>query len=262
VFGPLAMHRTTFDPSLAGDMGLSQGYASRRGIVEPVPTTVSRAYNPAGMLVSTARDIGNYLEMLTDRGQYRGARLIGGESLQTIWTPVASTGTGLDYGLGWFLGDMAGERVATHAGGTLTMGSALVVAPEHGLAVAVLANRDDETKAEIAEGVMTLLLGGQPILRDVPARRGQNAFVPDRAVWEAYVGDYESPDGILRINRDGETLRGKLLSFDFELEALNDTQFVLHSDTPRVDGSRVEFQQDPDGSMVFVLQGQRYGVRK
>src|SRR3712207_3939040 len=132
--------------------------------------------------------------------------------------------------LGWGVVEIDGRRTVTHDGSIITMGSSFFLMPEQKLAVGVLGNLGAEATGEIAQGVLTLMTGGEPQLGEVPTERGPNTFVPDRVVWDRYVGEYESPQGLIRIYRDGDKLLGRMLSSDFELEALGDSEFVLLGD--------------------------------
>jgi hypothetical protein len=142
------------------------------------------------------------------------------------------------------------------------MGSMFVLAPERKLGVAVLANLDSDAKDEIAEGVARLLIGFQPVLRDVPRIGPDNPFVPNRAVWDRYVGSYETPQGALRIVREGDKLVGVVSSFSFELEAISDTKFVVHTEISSFDETVIELRPEADGSVSLYVKGQRFGVKR
>lgn len=49
-----------------------------------------------------------------------------------------------------------------HTGKILSQGAALALIPEVGLAAGVLVNLDGQHKREIVQGVLALLLGGEP----------------------------------------------------------------------------------------------------
>jgi hypothetical protein len=142
------------------------------------------------------------------------------------------------------------------------MGSAFVLVPERKLGVAVLANLDSDAKDEIAEGVTRLLLGYEPVLREVPQLGAANTFVPDRSVWDRYLGEYDTPQGKIVIARDGDKLVGTVSGFKFELEPLSDTKFVIHTEISSVDETVVELRPEADGSVSLYVKGQRFGVKR
>jgi CubicO group peptidase (beta-lactamase class C family) len=259
---PLGMARTTFDPARAAQLGMAQGYVKRRGALQPAQTRFTRGYNPTGMLLSDAEDAGRYLAALLGGGAFAGARVLTPESVQRLWTPAADVSDGLTYGLGWFLRTDEGLRVAFHPGEILTMGSTFVLVPERKLGVAALANIDNDAKDEIAEGVTRLLLGFEPVLRPVPQTGAANTFVPDRSVWDRYVGEYETPQGVLRLARDGDKLVGTISGFALELEPVSDTRFIIHTEIASVDETEIELRIEPDGSVSLYVKGQRFGVKR
>jgi hypothetical protein len=262
ILKPLGMTHSTFDPGRATQLGLAQGYLKRKGELRAEKTRLTKAYNPSGMLLTSAEDAGRYLAALANGGTLDGVSIVSPESLDQMWAPAARVGDNLEHGLGWFISHQEGLRAVLHPGEILTMGSMFVVVPERKLAVAVLANLDNDGKDEIAEGVARLLIGMEPILRDVPRIGPENTFVPNRVVWTRYVGEYETPQGTLRIFREGDKLVGAIMAFGFELEPLSDTTFVLHTEISSFDETVVELRPEPDGGVSLYVKGQRFGVKR
>jgi CubicO group peptidase (beta-lactamase class C family) len=259
---PLKMTRSTFDPARAAELGLAQGYVRRKGELRAEKTRLTRGYNPSGMLLTSAEDAGRYLAALANGGTLDGARIVGQASLDRMWAPAARVGDTLEYGLGWFISQQEGLRAVVHPGEVLTMGSMFVLVPERRLGVAVLANRDVDGKDEIAEGIARLLVGMEPVLREVPRIGPDNTFVPNRAVWDRYVGEYETPQGTLRIFREDDKLAGAIMAFGFELEPLSDTTFVIHTEISSFDETVIELRPEADGSVSLYVKGQRFGVKR
>lgn len=253
LFAPLGMQDTTFDPQRAAELGLAQGYLKRRGRLEPRPTPFSRSYNPAGMAISSVRDLSRYLQMLLGGGE----PVVGRASLEAMWVPHADAGDSLSYGLGCFVLELAGLRVVAHTGEILTQGSALALVPSLGLAVGVLVNLDSQSKREIAQGLLTLLLGGDPEPPQIPPQRAPSAFTPDSAAWQAYLGEYQSPQGPLSLDLREGRLVGSLLGFGFELEPYGPGEFVSSSDLPAFEDREVRLEQTPAG-VVLWLEGRPF----
>ena len=262
ILEPLGMTRSTFDPARAAEIGIAQGYLKRKGELRAERTRLTKAYNPSGMLIASAEDSGRYLAAMANGGTLDGAHVISPESLDRMWAPAARVGDNLEYGLGWFISQQEGLRAVLHPGELLTMGSMFVLVPERKLGVAVLTNLDNDGKDEIAEGVARLLIGMEPVLREVPRIGPENTFVPNRAVWDRYVGEYETPQGTLRIFREGDKLVGAIMAFGFELEPLSDTKFVLHTEISSFDETIVELRPEPDGGVSLYVKGQRFGVKR
>ena len=76
VFAPLGMRRTTYDPARGAALGLAQGYGHHRGAPVPLPTPLTRGYNPAGMVLASAADVGRYLLALLNGGALGAARVL------------------------------------------------------------------------------------------------------------------------------------------------------------------------------------------
>ncbi|MGE3911325.1 MAG: serine hydrolase domain-containing protein [Chloroflexota bacterium] len=262
VLVPIRMTRSTFDPARAAELGMAQGYLKRKGELRPEKTRLTRSYNPAGMLVTCAEDSGRFLAAMLNGGQLDGARVLTEDSVSQMETPTVHINDSMAYGLGWFVSQRDGVKAVLHPGEILTMGSMFAMVPQIKLGVAVLANLDNDGKDEIAEGVIRLLLGLKPVLREVPRIGAENTFVPDRAVWDRYVGTYETSQGDLQIRRDGDTLVGVVSSFRFELEPISDTQFVIHTEISAFDETIIELRPEADGSVSLYVKGQRFGVKR
>jgi CubicO group peptidase (beta-lactamase class C family) len=262
LFAPLGMARSTFDPGRATAEGLAQGYAKRRGVVGPTPTAPSRGTAPAGMAFSTARDAGRYLLALLNGGALGGARVASAASIDTLWAPHAPVGDGVAYGLGWQLREAEGLRLVEHGGNVPWGGSMFVLVPDRGVAVGVLANLAGPEKEAVAEDVLRLVLGGEPVAREAPPDWRGTAFAPDPAVLDAYAGEYAGPEVLLRVVRQGDRLLGESRGLALEFVALSATEFVLLTDLTQLDEAPAAFRPRPDGAVDFSLRGQVVATKR
>jgi CubicO group peptidase (beta-lactamase class C family) len=279
VFGPLGMEHTTYDPVAAAALGVVQGYGHHRGAPVPLRTPLTRGYNPAGMAVSSAADVGRYLLALLNGGALGGARVLSPDSVAELWTPAFRTGETTGVGLGWGVGALGGRRAMNWTGGTATSGSVFLVLPDQGLGVAVLANRDDGPGLRaLAVDVATIALGGEPAARPAPVDWTQLPPVePDRTAWDGYVGIYAGPRSAVRVTRAGDRLLATVESGDVlaiseqlgpnegreaELVPTSATEFVLLGDNTTLDEQTVAFEPGPDGRPVLVLDGEPFGARQ
>ena len=262
VFGPLNMTRSTFDLQLATEWGLTTAYGKWRGDVRPGAMPLSRGNNPAGGLITTARDVGNYLTALLNGG----AHVITPDSLDQMWTPEPATGAE-SYGLGWGVANVGGMRLLLHAGdlsGSETFGgsaSQFVIVPEHRLAVGVLANMSSLEKAEIAQDIVAIVLGGEPAVRPTQPDWRATTFSPDRGVWNAYVGEYETVSGRLSIYQEGDKLLGLGGGIGIEFVPQSDTTFVMLT-AGALDEAPIDFVTHADGRVMLVFNGQPIGIKK
>lgn len=102
---------------------------------EATPYDLSSTY-PGGGLISTSNDLVKFgSSMLT-------GRLLNDSLLNQVFeTQYTSDGESTGYGLGWYIGkDSNGMKVWYHAGELPSSGSIVLVYPEHGVVIALLAN--------------------------------------------------------------------------------------------------------------------------
>jgi CubicO group peptidase (beta-lactamase class C family) len=266
VFAPLDMKQTTFDPSRADELGFATNYAKSRGIVSAGPSSLSRGGNPGGGVLTSADDVGHYLVALLNGGAFAGAQVISSASIDQMWTPEPASGAEA-YGFGWNAVPAPGMRLLSHAGDVGapgaygSSGSQFIVVPERHLAVGVLANLSSFEKAEVASDTLTILLGDEPAARPIAPDWRRTTFVPDRAVWTTYVGDYLSSQPI-RVYREADKLLGSGPGFSIEFVAQSDTTFVMLSNIGALDEQPVEFQRQPNGSVMMLFHGQTIGIKK
>ena len=107
-----------------------------------------------------------------------------------------------------------------------------------------------------------MLLGGEPDASRVPLERGPSAFKPDPAIWQKYVGEYQTQLGLVRLYVEGNKLLGKANDLPFELEAYGDNDFVLRGEIGTLEGHAASFLLEAGNQATLVLDGQPFGQRK
>lgn len=137
VFVPLGMRSTGVDLWEVGDAARAVQYAGCGGAAcTPSPYADYGGTWAGGGFVSTAPDL----------ARFGGALLRGGflrpEMVEAMWTPQrTAAGEDTGYGIGWRVGrDRAGRGIVHHGGRTHQLRAFLLLYPEHGVAIAVLAN--------------------------------------------------------------------------------------------------------------------------
>jgi Beta-lactamase class C and other penicillin binding proteins len=129
LFNPLEMKDTAFVLSDAQAQRLVTGYKATNGGLEPVdPPETSEYRDPArlrdagGALAGTLEDYRHFAEMLVNRGEWRGRRVLSKAMVDAMFSPRLRTGGGpeLDapFGLGLAIGD-----AGTEARGGLPVGA-------------------------------------------------------------------------------------------------------------------------------------------
>src|SRR5207244_1182240 len=100
-----------------------------------------------------------------------------------------------------------------------------------GIAIGVLANMSSLEKVEITQDTLAIMLGGEPPARPILPDWRQSTFILNRDVWAGLVGEYRTSDGVLSVNRQGDTLLGSVAGVSIEFLAQSDTTFIMLSDS-------------------------------
>jgi CubicO group peptidase (beta-lactamase class C family) len=206
---PLGMENSVFDTRPPGDTQAydAQGHAGNEPALRD---------SPAGGLNTSAPELLQLARMIFAQGDMAGGRVLGPASLAEMARPQ-NAGCALDadlrVGLGWHFAPDAvrgGGPVLSHDGGTLHHHSALMLLPEHRLAVAVLSNSANAARLvnRLAGTALGLLLEVKTGIRQptgpIPAQADPR-FPPARP--EAIAGFYDTPTGFAEIRRDGDRLQ-------------------------------------------------------
>jgi CubicO group peptidase (beta-lactamase class C family) len=178
VFAPLGMTRTTARLEEARALGLDTGHRYVLGV--PVAhTTFREGLVPSGLVVSTAHDVGRYLQALLQGGELDGERVVSEASVATLFAPAAEATLGpwakdpaASYGMGWFVGGtpFGPTPVVFHPGATPDFGATVALVPSADTALAVLVNVGSRVALpgaagdvdRIGAGAVSLLIGSEP----------------------------------------------------------------------------------------------------
>jgi CubicO group peptidase (beta-lactamase class C family) len=116
---------------------------------------------PAGAVNSSARDMAQWLRLLLGDGVFNGRRLVSEARFGELFARQISVAPGVDYGLGWFLRDWQGHKVAEHGGNIDGFNAEVALMPDHKLGFALLTNvTSSPLGGEIREIVWSNLVGG------------------------------------------------------------------------------------------------------
>ena len=155
IFAPLEMHDTGFvvDDARLGRF-VTNYAASEEGMVAIETAAASEYRDPArmfdggGALAGTAEDYLHFAEMLADRGEWNGRRLLRAETVDAMFTPRLATGgqahENVLFGYGLGIGDAASEAIGglpAGAGGWSGSGNTYFFAdPRHRLVALLMTN--------------------------------------------------------------------------------------------------------------------------
>lgn len=173
LFEPLGMQASAASVQGREGLEIAQAYAWRLGRRAPVQASSPFAA-PAGSLnVSSARDMGAYLQAWLSPSE---GGLVTPATVDVAFRGHVPLGNGEDVGLGWIVADRHGERLVHHTGGTVGATSYMALLPERGLGLVVLANSMSAPAPAIGRGALDVLLGRSPA-----------PVGPDVGRWASYV---------------------------------------------------------------------------
>jgi len=182
VFGPLDMRQSFTSQAQANEHGLAVGY--RQWVGWPIAAHLpdDRATRPSSFLIASAEDLTHVLIAALNDGSYGDAALLSAEGMAAVLQPAVAIGdSGWHSAMGWEIGDVEAVQVAAKTGGTANYNARIVLAPQAGWGVVVLANTFDiglgSHYEAIADGVVTLVASGQtPTAPEAPLGGG-NAVI-------------------------------------------------------------------------------------
>lgn len=149
----------------------------------------------AGGIISSVKDLTNYLKMNINMGVFEGTEFIDGDSLDEMWTPHAERSRNhfgsYGYGYGWGITeDFLGSKMISHGGSILVSTAQLALVPEHGTGVAMASNIAGFPHAPVAQGILAALMGHDPV-----------KAIPMLRIWErmrTLTGSYETYRGLAK----------------------------------------------------------------
>jgi CubicO group peptidase (beta-lactamase class C family) len=126
---------------------------------------------PAAALNSNVAEMAQWLRLQLGRGKYQGRQFFSPAVAREMWQPQTiipiseaaerfnPTRHFYTYGLGWFLSDYQGHKVASHGGGLDGMISQVAMMPEENLGVVVLSNSETSLPSIMVNKVFDTFLG-------------------------------------------------------------------------------------------------------
>lgn len=144
IFTPLAMHQSFTSQAEAQAHGMAVGYRRWFGLPFPANLPDDRATRPSSFLISSAEDMTHFLIAELNGGRYQDAQILSSESIaetQMPATPIRDTGW--YSGMGLEVGEMSGVSVAAKTGGTANYYARILLLPDPGWGLILLANTFD-----------------------------------------------------------------------------------------------------------------------
>jgi len=153
IFAPAGMRDTQVDDVYRLIPRRARGYRlNATGEIENCVWADNSNKIPGGGLVGTAADLVRFALSV------RNGTLLKPETVEQMWTRQRlRNGQLTHYGLGWSIEDWAGQRTVGHSGGQPGVSTGLIMLPEPGIVVVVLANLERAHLAPIFTGALKVL---------------------------------------------------------------------------------------------------------
>jgi CubicO group peptidase (beta-lactamase class C family) len=259
ILTPLQMKSASFLLTNTVRQNLATGYAEDGTTALPYEHILGRA---SGALNTTPGELAQLVQMLLNRGEYRGVRLLKPESIDRMETPTtavtAQHGMRAGYGLGNYTMSYKGFRFHGHAGGMQNYLALYGYAPDHGVGYVFMINAANGQAMERIEKLILAYL-----TRDQSRPTPPSAELPDERL-QAFTGYYEPHTprielirfldrllGIRHVTRDNGTLQVRgLTSKPLTLVPAEGTALFGDEDDPAASIAFVE-----DEGEFFLLSG-------
>ena len=268
IFDPLGMDNSFFYAHDAISRRVAVGHTIIDGQARVArPWALPRAAHAAGGIACSVTDLLKYARFqMGDGAAPDGTRLLSSASLAEMQMPHTPAGSGAGMvGVSWMIKTLGGIKTIRHSGGTNGQLSLLVIAPERGMALAVLTNGsrfiDAEWPLRHALGIEEPL--PEPLALDADALA-------------AYAGRYDAALSAYELAvRDGELWMQAVPKGGFPnkeakpsgpppsptriMVAAGDLLVALD---PPFRHARGEFLRDPDGAIAWMRFGSRIAKRQ
>jgi CubicO group peptidase (beta-lactamase class C family) len=221
-----------------------------------------RARNPAGGVLASVEDVLTFARSFLNLD---GALLSQATVAAMRERQVETYEAGAAWGLGFKVDDYGGTEVVGHGGATNGFRALLQMAPDHGLAVAVLTNGDGGSQAagEVSDWILGQRLGIAP--RELPGIEASPIEL------EQLGGTYEQPYATLGIRVTGHNVQGRLITHSpyseqdeeqvgdwIGLRPVGEDRFVVESGDLR--DAQLKFWKTGFGAVRFAQLGGRMYV--
>ena len=122
----------------------------------PAPKSLI-ALAPGGAIASSARDMTQWLRMLTAGGRFNGRQFVSPAMFAELTKPLIAVNPTTSYALGWAVYDWNGLRVVEHNGGSEGISAIVSFIPEKHLGFVFLSNTSSNAMTKVGNGAARLL---------------------------------------------------------------------------------------------------------
>ncbi len=274
IFEPLEMRSsTTGNVSFFTSDRLAAGHAQSRSgdtLRVSLRTDKERAFRwlsavaPAGFVISTAEDMGNWITMHLNKGEFNGKRVLSRENHNYLFVPQTITGSDSvtlnNYAQGWTVEQGPAGRLIRHTGLAYGYTALVGLLPEMNMGFAILVNAGSTTNPhyaiaremiEMCRGEETrdwreFYLSAYMRPRENPAPKEQtDSIAPLNNI--SYEGEFFMEDfGTVTISIEDDILHFSLKDVKSPMKHKNGDKFTISA---RGTGIEVEFFRDCDNKI-------------
>ncbi|MES2515433.1 MAG: serine hydrolase domain-containing protein [Bacteroidota bacterium] len=152
-FLPLGMTRTgTTYQNFISSSNASKAYTLLDGKLFEIPVSKVDNIGAAGSMTSNVNDLSKWVLMQLDNGKYNGKQVVPAKVIQetrnsntVVYRRSLPGHNFVNYGLGWFMGDVYGKKMIEHEGGSNGFLSKTVLVPEDNFGFVILSNSDQQS---------------------------------------------------------------------------------------------------------------------
>jgi CubicO group peptidase (beta-lactamase class C family) len=279
IFSKLSMRNsTTGDIGKDGDFSFGHVYKNDKIQKVDFLTTAMKGMAPCGGIISTAKDMANWLLMWTNQGQFEGKEIISSNfyqqaiSSQMIASPNLPTQKMTDsyffnYGFGWFVTSYRGHYGVAHGGNINGFSSFASFMPTDSIGIYVSANQNNSPVPRILISfIIDKMLGAdfrdwnailkQPsVSKEASEKTNAEATKPSHPLIN-FNGTYKNSGyGAITIKADKDVLTGTFNRWKLNIKHHNYNHFTFSIDADVFDGSEAmhgEFTVALDGAITSL----------
>lgn len=167
LFQQLEMNRTSFSSPIT-DPNHAKAYARIDGVIRMIPIDAPHAFPADGGVISTIKDIANWMQMFLNKGTFKGRTILSKESIEELFFPAITSKPSFSeaapiqqspyyaFSLGWDNYQYKAQRVIEKGGALDGVRTVITLLPDLNYGIAIFCNLNlclfpEKVRAEFLE---------------------------------------------------------------------------------------------------------------